>query len=76
VASERRSPNSCRPRTPDPGLDFPAPSQCPRDSPASFIGGRVAEDEGIFLVGGGAPREVTPHPHHKQNVGNPCPSVS
>ena len=29
-------------------------------SPASFIGGRVAEDEGIFFVGGGAAREGEP----------------
>jgi len=37
-----------------------APSQCPRHSPASFIGGSVEKDEGIFFVGGGAAREVTP----------------
>ena len=48
-----------------------APSQCPRHSPTSFIGGRVEEDEGIFLVGGGAAREVAPHPHDKQNLWPP-----
>ncbi|MGB7902639.1 MAG: hypothetical protein WCG09_09410, partial [Halobacteriota archaeon] len=39
-----------------------APSQCPRHSPASFIGGRVEEDEGKLFVGGEAAREVTPPP--------------
>ena len=38
------------------------PSQCPRHSPTSFIGGSVEEDEGMFFAGGEAAREVTPHP--------------
>ena len=43
-------------------LPFLAPSQCPRHSPASFIGGSVEEDERRFFVGGEAAREETPHP--------------
>ena len=53
VASQQREP---RVTARYPSL---APSQCPRHSPASFIGGSGEEDEGIFFVGGGATREVT-----------------
>ena len=38
------------------------PSQCPRQSPTSFIGGSLEEDEGILFVGGEAAGEVTRHP--------------
>jgi len=60
--------------SPIPESRFPylAPSPCPRHSLISFIGGRVEEDEGIFFVGRGAAREVTPQPHDKQNVGPPA----
>ena len=50
------------PTSPAPRFPSLAPSQCPRHSPVSFIGGSVEKDEGIFFVGGGAAREVTPHP--------------
>ena len=43
-------------------LPFLAPSQCPRHSPTSSIGGSAKEDERRFFVGGEAAREETPHP--------------
>jgi hypothetical protein len=49
-------------REPEPRVPSLAPSQCPPHSPASFIGGRVEEDEGKISVGGGAARKVTAPP--------------
>jgi hypothetical protein len=50
-----------------------APSQCPRHSPASFIGGRVDGDEGTLFVGGEAGLEATPYSSSRREKGGQEP---